>query len=430
MEGTAIPAEYLSHFGEPGLERRVWNADAVSIDPQVNFTQAAGTALAPNQSIVWSGTLTVPEGGKYRLHFQHLGCWGRLRIDDTMVASGWFNWIHGELTQAGETNIFPTTDGLNNIRANMELSAGPHKIYLEVNPDTSNNPTQVRVSWVTPSQQAENYRAAIEAAKQAKTAVVFAWSRTRPVFELPGDQDKLIRDVAAANPNTIVVLNVSQAVALPWLSQVKGVLNMGWTGDLGGWATAKVLLGQANAGGRLPYTWPKRIEDTPANDPAYPERSYKGVDGKTTFSEGVLVGYRWFDRKKIEPEFPFGFGLSYTTFAYSGIKSSPAADGGADVSVKIQNTGSVAGDEVAQVYLEKPAHAPTGVQFADDVLGGFERVQLAAGESKEVVIHVPQRQFQYWSTAQSAWVTPAGNRSLWVGGSSRDRKLESRVAVK
>ncbi len=430
MDGTAIPAELLSHFGEPGLERRVWNEDFVTVDGAINFTTAAGTALPANQSIVWTGTLTVPESGKYRLHLQLLGCYGKLKIDDQVVDKNWFNFIHGELVQAGQDGIFPTTDGLDNMRADMKLSAGPHKIYVEVSPDSSNNPVQVRVSWVTPRQQEENYRAAIVAAKQAKTAVVFAWSRTWPVFELPGDQEKLIRDVAAVNPNTIVVLNVSQAVRLPWLNDVKAVLDMGWTGDLGGWATAKVLLGQANAGGRLPFTWPKRVEDTPANDPAHPERSYKGVDGKTTFSEGVLVGYRWFDRKKIEPEFPFGFGLSYTSFAYSGMKSSVAADGGVDVVAQVKNTGAVAGDEVAQVYVEKPEHAPQGVQFADDILGGFERVPLGAGESKEVVIHVPLGEFQYWSAAEKKWVTPAGKRRIWVGGSSRDRRLEDLVRVK
>src|SRR5208337_2772931 len=191
----------------------------------------------------------------------------------------------------------------------------------------------------------------------------------------------------------------------------------------------KVLLGQANAGGRLPFTWPRRVEDTPANDPAFPERSYKGVGGRTTFSEGVLVGYRWFDRRKIEPEFPFGFGMSYTSFAYSWIKSSVAADGGVDVVVQIQNTGSVAGDEVAQVYVERPEHAPEGLQFADDILGGFERVPLGPGESKKVVIHVPLRQFQYWSTAERKWVTPAGPRKVWVGGSSRDRRVDSRVVA-
>jgi beta-glucosidase len=430
MEGTVIPAQYLSHFGEPGLERRVWNENALSIDSEINFTRSAGTALAANQSIVWSGTLTVPEAGKYRIHLQLLGCYGKLKIDNQVVDKNWFNFIHGEVIQPGEANIFPTTDGLDNLRAAMELTAGPHRISLEIAPDTSNSPVQVRVSWVTPQQQIDNYRAAIEAAKQARTAVVFAWSRTRPVFGLPGDQDKLIRDVAAVNPNTIVVLNVSQAVAMPWLSQVKAVLDMGWTGDLGGWATAKVLLGEANAGGRLPFTWPKRIEDTPANDPAFPERSYKGVAGKTTFSEGILVGYRWFDRQKLAPEFPFGFGLSYTTFAYSGIKTAITADSGVGVSVTIKNTGTVAGDEVVQVYLDKQANPPAGVQFANDVLAGFERVSLQPGESKEVQIHVPRRQLEYWSTGQGKWIAVVGPRMLWAGGSSRDRRIEGRVVVK
>jgi beta-glucosidase len=144
----------------------------------------------------------------------------------------------------------------------------------------------------------------------------------------------------------------------------------------------------------------------------------------------VLVGYRWLDHKKIEPLFPFGFGLSYTSFAYSGLKAHATADGGMDVSVKIQNTGLVAGDEVAQVYVNKPARIPQGVQFADSILAGFERVQLAAGESKDVVIHVAQRQFQYWSTAQHQWLTAAGTRSYWVGGSSRDHRIEGRLVVK
>jgi beta-glucosidase len=429
MDGKAIPAQYLSHDGEPGLERRVWNEDAISIDPAINFTVGAHNALPANQSIAWTGTLTVPESGKYRIHLQLLGCYGMVKIDDQVVDRNWFNWIHGELTQAGQDNIFPTSDGLDNLRAAIDLSAGLHRFDVEVAPDSSNSPVQVRISWVTPQEQADHYRAAILAAKHAKTAIVFAWSRTRPVFALPGDQDQLIHDVAAVNKNTIVVLNVSQAVAMPWLPEVKAVLDMGWTGDAGGWATAKLLLGQANPSGRLPFTWPKRLEDTAANDPAFPERSRSGVDGKTTFSEGILVGYRWFDRQKIEPLFRFGFGLSYTRFAYSGITTKTAADGGVDVSLKIQNTGSVASDEVAQVYVEKPEHPPAGVQFADNTLAGFERVHLAPGQSGQTVIHVNLRQLQYWSIAQKQWVTVTGSRTLWVGGSSRDRRLETRFDV-
>jgi beta-glucosidase len=428
MEGTAIGPKYFSHFGEPGLERRTWNENAVRIDDQVNFTKSAGTALAPSQSIVWSGTLTAPESGTYRIHLQLLGCYGKLKIDDQVVDKNWFNFIHGEVTQPGETNIFPTTDGLNNLRAAMELKAGEHRFLLEIDPDTSNSPVQVRVSWVTPQQQAQHYSAAIEAARNAKTAVVFVWSRTRPVFGLPGNQETLIRDVAGVNKNTIVVLNVSQPVAMPWLPQVKAVLNMGWTGDLGGWATAKVLLGQANSGGRLPFTWPKRLEDTAANDPAFPERSNKGVAGKTTFSEGILEGYRWFDHQKIEPLFPFGFGLSYTTFAYSEIKVTAEPEGGVKVSARIENTGSTAGDEVVQVYLDKPAREPAGVQFAEDLLAGFERVHLGSGESTTVTMHVPLRQMQYWSKDMHQWITPSGSRTLWIGDSSRDRRLQASIA--
>jgi beta-glucosidase len=301
---------------------------------------------------------------------------------------------------------------------------------VEGAPDSSNRPVQVRASWVTPSQQAENYHAAIDAARHAKTAVVFAWSRTHPVFELPGDQDKLIRDVAQANPNTIVVLNISQPIAMPWLSQVKAVLQMWWTGDKGGPATTKLLLGKAIPGGRLPFTWPKRLEDTPDADPAFPERSRNGVDGKTTFSEGILVGYRWFYRRSIEPLFPLGFGLSYTTFTYSGIKSSAAADGGFDVALNLSNTGSVTGDEVVQAYVEKPACITAGVQFADRILAGLERNHLAPGESKQAVIHIASRQLDYWSSTQDHWAVPVGDRIVWVGGSSRDRGLETHLFVK
>src|SRR5208283_611238 len=159
-----------------------------------------------------------------------------------------------------------------------------------------NNPVQVRLNWVTPQQKKTNYDAALVIAKRAKTAVVFAWSRGRPEFALPGDQDKLIEEIAAVNPNTIVVLNVSQPVAMPWLDNVKAVLQMWWPGDEGGWATANLLLGKSSPAGRLPFTWARRLEDYAATDPRHPERSQKGVDGKTTFSEGVDVGYRWFDR--------------------------------------------------------------------------------------------------------------------------------------
>ena len=226
--------------------------------------------------------------------------------------------VHGDILQANQDNAIPTTDGLDNVRRAVDLNAGPHAIEVTTSLDTSSAPVQVRLSWYTPEQRKADHEAAIAAAKNAKVAVVFLWTRLAPVFGLPGEQDKLVEEVAAVNPNTVVVLNTSQPVALPWVDKVKAVLEMWWPGDEGGWSTANLLLGKVSPAGRLPVTWGKSLTDYPATDPKYPERSHKGVDGKTTYSEGVNVGYRWFDKEKIEPLFAFGHGLSYTTFDYSG----------------------------------------------------------------------------------------------------------------
>jgi beta-glucosidase len=208
---------------------------------------------------------------------------------------------------------------------------------------------------------------------------------------------------------------------MPWLSKVKGVLQMWWPGDEGGWATADVLLGNVNPGGKLPFTWGKKLTDYAANDPAHPERSTKGVDGKTTFSEGVDVGYRWFDAQGIEPLYSFGYGLSYTRFRFGEVKTVKAADGGLDVSVDVTNAGDVAGDEVAQVYLDAPAEKPEGFQFAPKTLAAFDRVTLGPKETKTVTMHVAPRAFEAWSAAENKWVR-FGNRKVEVGGSERDLK--------
>ena len=294
-------------------------------------------------------------------------------------------------------------------------------------PTRSNAPVQVRLNWYTPEQRKADHDHAIAAAKNAKVAVVFLWTRLEPVFGLPGDQDKLVEEVAAVNPNTIVVLNTSQPVALPWVDKVKGVLEMWWPGDEGGWSTANILLGKVSPAGRLPVTWGKSLTDYPATDPKYPERSKQGVDKKTTYSEGVNVGYRWFDKENIEPLFAFGHGLSYTTFDYSALSIAKAADGGLDVKVAIKNSGAAASDEVPEVYLGAPSEIPEGVQFPVRALVAFDRIHLAAGESKSITLHVAQRQLQYWSTKDQKWQTASGKRTISVGASSRDLRLHQTI---
>lgn len=425
MDGTPVPASALSHNGKPGLERTV--NGAAQTDAQVNFV--GGNALPANSVVTWKGSLTAPHAGNYWIYLQAMGTNATIAIDGKRLAgTGAFQGgVHGDILQANQDNVVPTTDKLDNVRRSVELTAGPHAIEIKTSPDTSNSPVQVRFNWYTPEQRKADHEAAIAAAKRAKTAVVFVWTRLSPEFGLPGEQNKLVEEVAAVNPNTIVVLNTSQPIALPWVNKVKAVLEMWWPGDEGGWSTANVLLGKTSPAGRLPITWGKTLADYPATDPKHPERSKKGVDGKTTYSEGVNVGYRWFDHEKIAPLFAFGHGLSYTTFAYSGLTVEKASDGGLDVMVNIKNSGSMDSDEVPQVYLGAPSEIPAGVQFPVRSLAAFDRIHLAAGEAKTVTLHVAPRQLQYWSTKDGKWITAAGKRTVSVGASSRDLRVEQAI---
>jgi beta-glucosidase len=425
MTGTPIDSTLLSHNGKPGL-LRIDSAGKTSVDAQIDFTHANQKALPANGEFTWKGTLTASKAGDYWLYLQALGARAVLTIDgkDIGRTGATKGTVHGDIQQATQDNGFPTVDGLDNVRRSVQLTAGPHQIKVTTTGDTSNQPEQVRLNWITPERRRQNHQAAIDAARSAHAAVVFLWTRGEPNFGLPGEQDKLVEEVAAVNANTIVVLNVSQPIAMPWIGRVKAVLQMWWPGDEGGWATANVLLGKANPAGRLPFTWAKRLEDYPATDPAHPERSSKGVDGKTTFSEGLNVGYRWFDKQHIEPLFPFGYGLSYSTFSYSDLKVAQASDHGLDITVRIQNSGAQAGDEVPQVYLDAPARRPEGAQFAERTLASFDRVTLGPGESKDVTLHVSPRSLEYWSVADKRWIRSAA-RQVRVGSSSRDLKLAS-----
>jgi beta-glucosidase len=420
MTGAVIPVSQLSHDGQPGLLHTI--GGETRADAELNFTRSNSKSLPAGSRHSWKGTLTVPTAGMYHINLQLLGASGSVRIDGNGIGGTASLAMHGNVLQPGQDNLIPTPDGLDNVRRAVVLTAGAHSIEIDANGDESGDPVQVRLAWATPGQRERDRADAINAARNARAAVVFAWGRGNPVFALPGEQDQLIADIAAVNANTIVVLNTSQPIAMPWLSNVKGVLQMWYPGDEGGWATANILLGRANPAGRLPFTWPTALAQNVANDPAHPERSSAGVEGTTQYSEGIMVGYRWFDAQKIEPRFAFGFGLSYTKFDYSNLRVAAAKDGGIDVSFTLRNSGSSPGDEVPQVYLGAPGVAPSGAQFALRSLVAFDRVTLRAGQSRQVSLHVPLRQLQYWDTASNAWKT-AGQRPIYVGTSSRELRL-------
>lgn len=426
MTGTPIPASVFFHAGQPGLEREGEKGITERVDSLVDFTIKSGAALRAGSSHTWRGAIHIPETGTYWIYTQMLGCSAQLTIDDMPAGSSAELFQHGDFLQPAEDNVLPTTDTLDDVRRAVHLSKGTHSLTLIEHGDGSGRPVQIRLSWMPPRARADDYQAALDAARAAKKVIIFAWARGRPDYELPGDQDQLIEAIAKINPNTIVVLNNAQPIALPWLNQVKAVLEMWYPGDAGGLATADVLLGRRSPAGRLPFTWAEHLKQYVSHDPVHPERTSDGVDGKTTFSEGILVGYRWFDAKKIEPLFPFGFGLSYTTFEYSGLTVASSKAGGLDVSFRLHNSGALASDEVPQVYLDAP-EIPQGhqAQFAPHALVAFDRVLLNAGESKILTLHVPSRALEYWSTEAGSWIPAKGARKLHVGASSRDFRLEA-----
>ena len=420
LTGVPVPAARLSHNGQSGLLR-----DDTQVDALLNFTLADHQPLPAGTHHTWRGTLDIPQAGRYRLSLQLLGALGSISLDGRRVNATDSLFLHGTVLQPGQDDVLPTTDGLDNVRSTLQLSAGAHALLIDVHADASGQPEQVRLAWSTPAEQRAQRAAALAAARAARVAVVFAWSQGKPAsaFDLPEEQDQLIKDVAAVNPRTIVVLNVSKPIALPWLSRAKAVLLMWYPGDEGGEATARLLLGRVSPAGRLPFTWPVRLRDTVAGDPQHPERSSVGVDGHSVYSEGIFIGYRWFDQQHIQPLFPFGFGLSYASFDYSQLHVARAPDGGLQVAFTLHNRGRIAADEVAQVFLGAPQRPPVGAQFAMRALVGFERVSLKAGQRRLISLHVPLRELQYWNGAAQRWALPGSPRALYVGASSRDLRL-------
>ncbi|MDE2043464.1 MAG: glycoside hydrolase family 3 C-terminal domain-containing protein, partial [Alphaproteobacteria bacterium] len=262
MAGTAIPAAAFE-----GLTRT--SGSAAQPDAVIDYTNANGKALHKGTHAVWKGNLNAVAAGDYDLDLAILGASGEISVDGKKIGGTSGLALHGDVLHANTDDVLPTPDGLDSVRRQVTLSAGKHSIEVKADADTSGNPVQVRLAWVTPEQRAANRAAAIDAAHKAKTAVVFVWSRGKPdPFALPGDQNVLIADIAAANPNTIVILNTGGPVAMPWLDKVKGVMEMWYSGDEGGWALADLLTGKRVPAGRLPFTWPVKLTDMPANNPA------------------------------------------------------------------------------------------------------------------------------------------------------------------
>jgi beta-glucosidase len=231
---------------------------------------------------------------------------------------------------------------------------------------------------------------------------------------LTGGQNELTDAVLAANPKSIVVLKTGGPVLMPWIDQASTILEMWYPGEEEGNALAAMLFGDAEPEGRLPITFPRSDSDLPTNTPA----QYPGIDGQAHYSEGILVGYRWYDTKKIEPLFPFGFGMSYTKFEYKNLTVKPAEK---SVEFDVTNVGDRPGVTVAQLYLGLPDSAAVPEPVRQ--LKGFARLEISAGQSVHEVIPLDSRALRYWDITKHNWKQAAGPVKVEVGTSSRDIRL-------
>jgi beta-glucosidase len=244
-------------------------------------------------------------------------------------------------------------------------------------------------------------------------------------LSLPAHQAELIARVVEANPRTVVVLIDGSPVAMdPWLARVPSVLEAWYGGSEAGHALAAVLFGDTNPSGKLPCTFPRALADTPTQQGG--PRAYPGVDGVVHYDEGILVGYRWYDTKKIEPLFPFGFGLSYTTFAYSNLSVTPSGGASAVVTCDVTNSGALPGSEVAQLYV---TDTHSSVPRPEKELKGFAKVSLMPGEKKTVRFDVNPRSLAYYSAEKRSWLVEPGDFGILVGSSSRDIRLRGVLPV-
>ncbi len=366
-------------------------------------------------------------------------------------------------------------------------SQGPFGGGTQVMKQIAGKDMQVGLAWVTPSQKQANIDRAIQAAKDNDTAVIFAYTqvsdpkgddRTAVTLKLNDYQQKMIQDVAKAahdaGNRAVVVLNNDAAVVMEdWIDDVDAILEMYYPGQRGGVATANLLTGKVNPSGKLAYTIPKKNTDTlitysdelwskfeaednwKGDSDQNPPGGSEGPGGMpgfgggkpntTYFVEGINTGYRWYDENGVEPQYDFGYGLSYTTFAYSDMAVTEnrinGETAGYDVTFSVTNTGNVAGSEVAQVYLGE-AKVPAKIQSSKYQLAGYEKVKdLQPGETRKVSIHVTERSLSYWNSNQSElnknsdgtkdkWTVATGARTIYVGAASDDLKLQANVNVK
>ena len=453
--GQPVASSALSDSGTSvtGSLDRTTGPGSPTTDSSVNFTTVSGNGQLAPGNYSWTGYVYVPTTDSYTFRFQFSsavpasdmtfaldGASQTLSPAENVYGRG-VTSAHGAALPGTPTDGGYTEAGLTNVAApTATLSGGTYHQVTITFDNTTSGPASFRFA---DSRVTGDIADAAAAAKGKSLAVVFLNDNNATTTipnpygsspatvsapeSLTAANTQLVEAVAAANPDTVVVLNTTNPVLMPWVGSVKSVLEMWFSGEEGGTSTARLLLGLADPGGHTDITWPANATDTiwgyNETVPLYQgdalgphlERLNGGTGGTTDETEGIYNGYRFFDKEGVTPLFPFGWGLSYTRFAYSGLRVSRTTDGGLEVTARVTNTGGLAGSTAPQVYLGAPSQQPAGIQFATRQLSQFDRVTLAPGQSSVVRMHVPLRQLQYWSAGQQQWLTATGSRTVYVG---------------
>jgi beta-glucosidase len=405
--GNGLTGTYYKGTDLSGTPLTTRNTDQV--DFGWNGNPPLPSVPGSNWSAKYTGTLTAPTTGTYTFSVTS-DDGSRLLIDGKQIIDNWRD-------QGGTTETGTVT-----------LTAG-QQVGIEVDYFQNGGGSLLDLGWQPPGGPSSPLQQAVDLARSSDVAVVFASDfeaegSDLQDIDLPAEEDALIQAVSAVNPNTVVVLNTGSAVTMPWLDSVKGVFEAWYPGQEDGNAIASLLFGDVNPSGKLPVTFPRSLKDVPASTPA----QWPGANGKVQYSEGLDVGYRWYDAKDIDPLFAFGYGLSYTSFRFGGLKvSAPETTslGTVRASVDVTNTGSRAGSDVVQLYVRDPA--TTGEPPAQ--LKSFQKVDLKPGQTRRVTFEVPASDFRTWNETTQNWQVADGTYGLMVGDSSQDLPARGSVRV-
>jgi beta-glucosidase len=358
----------------------------------------------PTTSSKWVGYYTPEESGRFAVFVQTDGKY-RLLVDDKVIF---------------DSSIVPKYI-LN--QTTLELTKAPHKVELQQLSQQLASVSGMRVG-IAPLRTIVD-KDALEMAARADAVILSVGFNASSEseggdrsFELPVGQDQLIEQIGAQDKKTgkktIVMITSGGSVDVtPWKDDVQGIFETWYAGEQGGTAAARLLFGDANPSGHLPISWEKTISDNPSYKNYYPDAG----TNKIVYREGIFMGYRGYEHNHVEPQYPFGFGLSYTNFKFDNMKSTPTGDGRFTVTFDVTNTGERAGATVAQLYVGETSPK---VERPAKELKGFERVELQAGQTKHVAMSLTPRSFSYFDVQSGAWHADAGAYELLLGDSSED----------